>query len=312
MPNDAQVVSVNISTEKGTVKQPVEAVDIDALGIVGDAHAGPWHRQVSLLAQESIDRFSEKMNRGFPPGIFAENITTRGVDLSGVRLLDRFRIGDVELEITQIGKKCHGDDCAVYREVGKCVMPKEGIFCRVLQPGSIRAGDRVDFLPRIWKFRVITLSDRAHRGEYPDRSGPKIAELIGSFAEEKNWKTDIQTTVLPDDADRLLTELSAAGNDGVDVVFTTGGTGVGPRDITPEVVSSFCEKTVPGIMEAIRVKYGASKPNALLSRSVAGVAGQMLVFALPGSIKAVTEYISEIVKTLEHLLLMLYGLDSHS
>ena len=95
------------------------------------------------------------------------------------------------------------------------------------------------------------------------------------------------------------------------MVFTTGGTGVGPRDVTPEVVTSFCEKTIPGIMEAIRVKYWALKPNALLSRSVAGVAGQMLIFALPGSVRAVTEYMAEIVKTLEHLLFMLYGLDSH-
>ena len=311
MSNDARVISVNISTKKGTVKEPVEAIELDALGITGDAHAGPWHRRVSLLSQESIDGFSKKMKQDFKPGVFAENITTRGLDLSGVRLLDRIRIGSVELEVAQIGKKCHGDGCAIYREVGKCVMPTDGIFCRVLHPGSVRPGDTVELFPRTWKFKVITLSDRAHRGEYPDRSGPKIAELIGSFAAEKKWKTDIQTNVLPDDAERLLTELSAAGNDGVDVVFTTGGTGVGPRDITPEVVSSFCEKTVPGIMEAIRVKYGALKPNALLSRSVAGVAGRMLVFTLPGSLKAVTEYMTEIEKTLDHLLFMLYGLDTH-
>jgi len=311
MSNEAQIVSVNISTKKGTIKKPVEAIEIDDQGIAGDAHAGPWHRQISLLSQESIDRFCEKTKSSFPPGAFAENITTRGIDLSSVRLLDRFRIGDVELELTQIGKKCHGDNCAVYREVGKCVMPKEGIFCRVLRPGTIRPGDRVDYLPRTWKFRLITLSDRAHRGEYTDRSGPMMAKLIGEFSESKNIKTDIQKSVLPDDADRLLAELSAARNDGVDVVFTTGGTGVGPRDVTPEVVTSFCEKTIPGIMEAIRIKYGAEKPNALLSRSVAGVAGRMLVFALPGSVKAVAEYIAEIEKTLEHLLLMLHGLDAH-
>jgi molybdenum cofactor synthesis domain-containing protein len=288
MSTDGQVVSVNISTAKGTAKQPVEIIEIDGEGITCDAHAGPWHRQVSLLSKESIDGF-----------------------LSGVRLLDRIRIGEVELEVAQIGKKCHGKGCAIFQEVGKCVMPTDGIFCRVLQTGSVRPGDKVEHLPRTWKFKVITLSDRASRGEYTDRSGPKIAELIGVLAEKRGWKTDIQTIVLPDDADQLLTELSAAGNDGVDVVFTTGGTGVGPRDVTPEVVTSFCEKTVPGIMEAIRIKYGADKPNALLSRSVAGVAGNMLVFALPGSVKAVLEYMAEIEKTLEHLLLMLYGLDAH-
>jgi molybdenum cofactor synthesis domain-containing protein len=138
-----------------------------------------------------------------------------------------------------------------------------------------------------------------------------ISKLIKEFTESNNLNADIQKSILPDDADRLLAELSAAQNDGVDVVFTTGGTGVGPRDITPEVVSSFCEKTIPGIMEAIRVKYGAEKPNALLSRSVAGVSGTMLVFALPGSVKAVVEYLAEIEKTLEHLLLMLHELDVH-
>lgn len=311
MSTDGQVISVNISTAKGTVKQPVEVIEIDAEGITGDAHAGPWHRQVSLLSQESIDSFAKKMKRDFKPGVFAENITTSGIDLSAVGLLDRFRIGDVDLEVTQLGKKCHGDGCAIYREVGKCVMPTDGIFCRVLHPGSVRPGDTLKLIPRTWAFKVITLSDRAYRGEYSDRSGPKVAELIGAFAKKRGWKTEVQTVVLPDDADQLLTELSAAGNGGVDVVFTTGGTGVGPRDVTPEVVTSFCEKTVPGIMEAIRIKYGADKPNALLSRSVAGVAGKMLVFALPGSVKAVAEYMTEIEKTLDHLLLMLHGLDAH-
>jgi len=95
------------------------------------------------------------------------------------------------------------------------------------------------------------------------------------------------------------------------VIVTTGGTGIGPRDITPEVVTALCQKQIPGIMEHIRAKFGAANPNALLSRSVAGVAGRSQIYALPGSVRAVEEYLGEILKTLEHVLCMLHGLDVH-
>ncbi len=94
---------------------------------------------------------------------------------------DRFLIGDAELEVTQIGKECHGDNCAIFREVGNCVMPKEGIFCRVLRPGKVKAGDQVTFIPRIYKLMVITLSDRASRGIYEDKSGPRVVALMEDF-----------------------------------------------------------------------------------------------------------------------------------
>lgn len=306
-----EVTSVNISKEKGTTKQPVEEILLDETGIAGDAHSGRWHRQVSLLAADRIDEFSATTGKNFKAGDFAENITLRGIDLGEVAVLDRFRIGQVELETTQIGKDCHGEGCAIFREVGKCIMPQEGIFCRVVRGGSVRPGDRVEYLPKTLGFRVITLSDRACRGDYPDRSGPRIVELLEEFLGTRRWHPEISKTVLPDDSEKLRNELVAARDAGVDVVLTTGGTGVGPRDITPETVTEFCEKIIPGIMEAIRIKFGLNKPNALLSRSVAGVAGRTLVFALPGSVKAVEEYLGEIVKSLEHLIYMLHGLDAH-
>ena len=144
-----EIASVNISLEKGTVKEPVESIMIDSLGVREDAHAGDWHRQVSLLSEESIALFSRQMERECQAGEFAENITTRGVDLLQVAPLDRFRIGTVELEVTQIGKHCHGDNCAIFQAVGKCVMPKEGIFCRVLKEGEAKPGDSIEFKPRL-------------------------------------------------------------------------------------------------------------------------------------------------------------------
>ncbi len=306
-----EVVSVNISRQKGTVKKPVEGITIDTSGIVGAAHAGAWPRQISLLSQESIERFAEDMGRELLPGEVAENIAVRGLNTAGMAILDRFRFGDVELEVTQIGKKCHGDGCEIFKQVGKCVMPKEGIFTRVISGGRISAGDRGEFVPRPLRFLILTLSDRASAGEYEDRSGPKIDELLQTWLADKRWHAQIETKILPDDAGRLRENLTAAVGDGVDVVITTGGTGIGARDITPEAVADVCEKLIPGIMENIRVKFGSAKPNALLSRSVAGVAGKTQIYALPGSVRAVTEYMGEILKTLEHTVFMLHGLDVH-
>jgi molybdenum cofactor synthesis domain-containing protein len=311
MSSKAEVVSVNVSADKGTVKRPVGRATVDRNGIVGDAHAGPWHRQLSLLSQETIDRFAQTAGLAIEAGDFGENLTVRGLNLGAACLLDGLRIGDVDLQVTQIGKACHGESCAIYRQVGRCVMPTDGIFCRVLQGGTIEPGAAVEHLPRSLRFRIITLSDRAFRGDYADRSGPRICELLEQHLAGTRWRPGIESTVLPDDAPSLGSELSAARDDGVDVVFTTGGTGVGPRDITPETVTAFCDKLIPGIMEMIRVRFGADKPNALLSRGVAGVSGRMLVYTLPGSVRAVEEYMGEILKTMEHLILVLHGVDAH-
>jgi len=135
-----RIEAICISLEKGTVKEPVADAELRAgHGIVGDAHAGPWHRQVSLLPSESIARVRELMP-DLADGAFAENLVTSGVDLAGVRVGDTVAIGDqVVLEVTQIGKECH-QGCAIRQITGDCIMPREGIFCRVLSGGLIRPG----------------------------------------------------------------------------------------------------------------------------------------------------------------------------
>jgi molybdopterin adenylyltransferase len=303
-----EVVSVNVSIRKGTSKTPTGAIVIDGRGVAGDAHAGAGHRQVSLLALESINRFAADAGRPFAPGEFAENITTRGLDTARLAVFDRIRIGPVELEATQIGKTCHGEGCAIFREVGKCVMPMEGVFFRALSGGTVRPGDRIEFDPRQLRFLVITLSDRASQGEYEDLSGPRIQELAATALRGARWRPEFTREILPDRADLLRAALDRARAGSVDVIFTTGGTGAGPRDIAPETVSGFCDKLVPGIMESIRLKYAAGNPRALLSRAVAGVAGGTVVFTLPGSVRAVEEYMAEILPLWEHLLLMARGI----
>jgi len=309
--NSPKVISVNISEKKGTIKHPVEEITLTGTGVMEDAHAGDWHRQVSLLAVESVEKFSREAKRKIDFGEFAENITTQGIDLPKCHIFDRFRIGETELELTQIGKECHGTACAIFKEVGNCVMPKEGIFCRVLKTGKIKPNDRIVHVPKVFRVSIITLSDRASGGIYEDRSGPRIKEILNAFFSARNQRIEILNVLIPDDADALGKLLIRQKNEGFDFIFTTGGTGIGARDITVETVSGLLDKQIPGIMELIRVKYGMEKPNALLSRGVAGTMGKTLVYTLPGSVKAVTEYMKEITKTMDHALFMLHGIDQH-
>ncbi|MCK9208489.1 MAG: MOSC domain-containing protein [Salinivirgaceae bacterium] len=146
MTPSCNVISVNISEKKGTIKTPRPFIAINQHGVEGDAHAGDWHRQVSLLAEESIRKFEKKLGRALDCGEFAENITTKGIVLYETLPGDLFVIGDTKLEVTQIGKKCHGDGCQIFQIVGSCVMPKEGIFCKVIQGGIIKPGDKIEYI----------------------------------------------------------------------------------------------------------------------------------------------------------------------
>jgi MOSC domain-containing protein YiiM len=141
----AEVIAVCISKNKGERKTPVASVELrEEHGIVGDAHAGDWHRQVSLLAQESIEKM-QRLGLDVDSGDFAENITTRGIDLVSLAIGARLSIGETTVEVTQIGKECHSR-CAIYHQAGDCVMPKEGIFARVIHGGVVKPGDLIETL----------------------------------------------------------------------------------------------------------------------------------------------------------------------
>ncbi|MDP4292345.1 MAG: molybdopterin-binding protein [Bacteroidota bacterium] len=304
-------MSVNISSEKGTIKTPVSSITLTPLGIDGDAHAGKWHRQVSMLGVESLEKFEQQTGQKMTCGEFAENITTSGMNLYETNPLDRFIIGRAELEITQIGKDCHGSNCAIFKEVGDCIMPKEGIFCRVIQNGSVKAGDEIVFHPRVITAKVITMSDRASAGIYTDRSGPLVIEMLEKYFSSISYPVKIEHSIIGDDKDYLHNLLLKCRDQKVDVVITTGGTGISPRDITPDTVKTLLDKEIPGIMESIRVKFGQQKYAALLSRSIAGVMGHSLVFTLPGSVQAVGEYLGEITRGLKHMIYMINQIDTH-
>jgi len=165
-------------------------------------------------------------------------------------------------------------------------------------------------LPEKLNVLIITLSDRAHRGEYEDLSGPRIREILSGYLSSLKWEFSVNLTLISDDA-VILNELLKSAGGVYNIIITTGGTGIGPRDITVETVAPLLTKEIPGIMEFIRIKFGTEKPNALLSRGIAGIIGKSLIYTLPGSVRAVEEYMGEILKTLKHTIYMQYGIDTH-
>jgi molybdopterin adenylyltransferase len=145
-PTVARISALSLSAQKGTAKTNVPEAELRAdWGVVGDAHAGPGPRQVSLLAAEAIQTLVDQ-GRIVPPGGMGENLTVEGLDLAALQVGDRLRIGtDAELEISQRGKQCHGR-CEIFRRVGDCIMPREGVFARVTRPGRIRVGDAIEVI----------------------------------------------------------------------------------------------------------------------------------------------------------------------
>lgn len=158
---------------------------------------------------------------------------------------------------------------------------------------------------------VITLSDRASQGEYNDISGKALQQILVDYFVSVQSEIDVRYHLIPDDANQLKVLVQEAVHNETNFIFTNGGTGIGPRDITPDVIKPLLDKEIPGIMELIRIKYGLQFPSAALSRSIAGVSKNSLVYCLPGNPKAVREYMEEILKTLLHTYRMLKGIPLH-
>ena len=293
---DGRVVSVNVAAEKGVRKQPVPSVTLVVEhGVEGDAHAGPWHRQVSLLADESI----EKMKPACPsvdPGAFGENLTTEGIVVYELPVGARMRVADTLLEVTQIGKVCH-DRCAIFHQAGDCVMPREGIFVRVLEGGDVKAGDEIRLEKRsLIHAAVLTISDKGSRGEREDTSGDALEEALHELG-----ASAVERAIVPDEADQIAAELRRwADETQVNLILTTGGTGMTTRDITPEATLAVLDRQAPGFAEAMRAGSLAKTPHAMISRAVSGVRGKTLIVNMPGSPRACREQFAMIAPALPH------------
>ena len=298
------VRAVCISPAKGTEKRPAEkGVFIRDHGIANDAHAGKWHRQVSLLSYDSVQEFNRR-GAGVTDGDFGENLLVEGIDLKRLPVGTVLKAGTATLRLTQIGKECHSG-CAIRERTGDCIMPREGVFAEVLEGGEIRAGDIMTAqLPdpeRPFRAAVITLSDKASRGERKDESGPAAVRVLEGAGYEV-----FETVLLPDEPELLKKELCRlADQRQADLVITSGGTGFSPRDRTPEATLAAADRNAPGIAEYIRMRSMEITDRAMLSRGVSVIRKNTLIINLPGSPKAVQESLGFILDGLSHGLKVL-------
>lgn len=301
-----KVVAVCTSDRRGIQKKDVTSGHFDVnWGIEGDAHAGSWHRQVSLLSADKIAAFNEK-GAGVIPGAFGENLVVEGMDFRALPVGTLLRCGDVLLEMTQIGKDCHSH-CEIYKKMGDCIMPREGVFARVLEPGTIRVGDEMTIEPRKgvrpWQAAVITLSDKGARGEREDKSGPAIAARLRECGYEV-----VEELLLADEPAALKVALMRLSDQRqLDLILTTGGTGFGPRDTTPEATLQVATRQAPGIAEAIRAASLKITPHAMLSRAASVIRGKTLIINLPGSPKACMESMDVFMDSIPHAMGLLRG-----
>jgi len=307
---NGRLLHVCISAKKGIAKHEVPSARIvTEYGIEGDAHAGDWHRQVSLLAHLDIESMRAK-GLTLKPGAFGENLVVDGLDTDGLGVGSLLRVGEVLLELTQIGKVCH-TRCAIYSTTGDCIMPRNGLFARVLEGGTLVPGVSVEVVRKVARdaiqAAVITVSDRCAAGETLDTAGPAVASLLNQALQARiAW---IKT--VPDEIEQIAQALTDFADRRVDLIVTTGGTGISPRDVTPEATQKVIDRELPGLAEAMRAASAMRTPNALLSRAVAGMIRQTLIVNVPGSLTAAVENLSAILPVLPHAVKMLRGESAH-
>lgn len=294
-----KVIAVCTSDRKGIQKNDVQSAYFEKdWGLQNDAHTGKWHRQVSLLSADKIEAFKAR-GADVTPGAFGENLVVEGFDFRALPVGTLLRCGDVLLEMTQIGKECH-THCAIYHKMGECIMPTEGVFARVLEPGTISVGDEMVIekrkTPRPWQAAVITLSDKGARGERRDESGPAIVKRL----EESGYEVVEQILLSDDPAALKNTLIRLCDQRQLDLILTTGGTGFGLRDTTPEATMAVAERNVPGIAEMMRAESMRITKHAMLSRAASVIRGKTLIINLPGSPRACMENMDVFMDTIPH------------
>lgn len=302
-----KVRAVCISKVKGTEKHAIEQGEfVVEHGILGDAHAGNWHRQVSLLSANEFDAFQEKAGP-LEMGAFGENLLVEDIDFKNLPVGTILKCNDVVLQMTQIGKDCHSH-CTIFHRVGDCIMPRCGVFAKVIHEGTIQAGDMMSVIGMTKKksAAVITLSDKGSIGQREDTSGKRICEILEDYDFDV-----VEYMVLPDEPKLLERHLKRlADQRQVHLILTTGGTGFSLRDNTPEATMNVMTRNAPGIAEAIRYESMKYTKRAMLSRGASVIRNKSLIVNLPGSLKAVNESMEIIMDSVLHGIDILNAFDS--
>ncbi len=305
---DGKLLHVCISAKKGIAKHEVPLARITvAHGLEGDAHAGEWHRQVSLLAHADIEAMRAK-GLVLEPGAFGENLVIDGLQIDELGVGSRLRIGPVLLELTQIGKVCH-TRCAIYYATGDCIMPRTGLFARVVEGGELVPGASLEVVHRVARSviqaAVITISESS-AAFYT--AAPALSELLREGLQARiAW-----TQTIPGEAELISAALKELCDRRVDLVITIGSAGISARDVAPEATRNVIDRGLAEIVKAIRAVTVEEESIELLTSAVGGARRETLIVNLSGGLNSAMESLNAILPALPDAVKMLRGETAHS
>lgn len=303
---DGKLLHICIAAKKGIAKYEVPCARITVEhGLEGDAHAGEWHRQVSLLAHVDIEAMRAK-GLVLEPGAFGENLVIDGLQTDELGVGSRLRIGPVLLELTQIGKVCH-TRCAIYYATGDCIMPRTGLFARVLEGGEVMPGASVEVVHRIARSviqaAVLTISESSAAGAAFYTAAPALSELLRAGLQARiAW-----TQTIPGEIELVSATLKELCDRRVDLVITIGSAGISARDVAPEATRKVIDRGLAEIGEVMRAASAEEDSIALLTSTVGGARRETLIVNLSGSLNSAMESLNAILPALPDAVKMLRG-----
>ncbi len=302
------ICSINTSAGQSAPKQPVPEAQITCRGLSGDVHAVGGLKAVSLLTQESIDEANAKHSQNYVPGEYGENLTSLGMDTNLVTPLSRITAGEVELEVTQVGKTCEKSPATEMCSKGSNLIQTAGVFLRVTQEGKLKVGDLIKLTPKVLTIHIIEYAANPGGNEVgglAQAAQALLTYLLGS----KPWPIEFSSDRVapePQALDQVLVKTQAARPD---LILTFGRVGVGPGDFTPDVVVMRCTKLIPSLMEYARVHLGDRCPALLMNRGIIGAMGHSLVCTLPDDLGQLKLLLKELAPLLPQLVMSFHGLN---